>query len=256
MSKEKPITGEIYHIYTRGVEGREIFLDQTYHSQFITTLDHYLTYDYPLSVLKRRLKKAKTEQTKERIFADLETHRIEPEEVMLISFCNMPTHPHLTLKQLQDNGISTLMHRMGTSYTNYFNIRLERTGRLFETSYKLVRVESDEQLLHLTRYQHINPKTLGLITAEDLINYPWSSLSTYLGDKRYPFVNTETIMSYFSSPSEYLKFVMAEVDKFEPLRLETVAIDDDFGWFSGFRALKEEIQKDRRERFLEKMSEG
>lgn len=256
MGREKPVTGQTYHIYTRGVDGRDVFLDHTFHFRFIAVMKHYLTYDYPFSVLKRRLKKAKTEETRKLIFADLEKSKIDPPEVDLLSFCNMPTHPHLTLKQLQNDGIPTFMHRVGTSYTNYFNIRLERTGRLFETSYKLARVETDEQLLHLIRYQHINPKSLGLKTAEELINYPWSSLSTYLGDERYPFINTETVMAHFASPGEYLEFVMAEVDEFEPLRLESVAIDDDFGWFSKFRALKKEIQKQRRERFLEKLSKG
>ena len=45
------------------------------------------------------------------------------------------------------------MHRLGTAYTEYFNIRQERSGRLFESVFKAVLIESEEQLIHLSRYQ-------------------------------------------------------------------------------------------------------
>ncbi|MFW6143397.1 MAG: transposase [Patescibacteria group bacterium] len=254
MNKEKPQTGEIYHIYIRGVEGRKIFPEESYYTRYLSILDHYLNYKYPFSLLKERLEKAKTAKTRNLIFAELEDKKMDTPEVKLICFCLMPTHPHLTAKQLKSNGISNLMHRINTSYTNYFNIRNERTGRLFESSYRLKKVESDDQLLHLTRYQHINPRSLGFETAKKLLNYPWSSLSTYLGDNKYNFVEPEIVLNQFSNPDKYLKFVMAEIDEYEPLRLEGVAIDDDFGWFSKFRRLKNERKKELREFFLKSAS--
>jgi len=65
-----------------------------------------------------------------------------------------------------EGGVTTFMHRIGTSYTNYFNIRLERSGRLFQGPFKAVRVESEGQFLCLNRYIHVNPLPAGLVTRE------------------------------------------------------------------------------------------
>ena len=250
MRKTILATDHIYHIYNRGVEKRNIFLDGGYYIRFIETLAHSLNYDYPYSRLKHRLKQARSPQNKQLIAMQLEEKRIEP-PVEVISFCLMPNHYHLTLKQLIENGITDFLHRIGTAFTKYFNIRQDRTGRLFEGTFKAISVDSDEQLLHLTRYQHINPRKLGLDTLGELINYPWSSLSTYLGEKHFPFVKPEVVLSNFKSLKDYLDFASAEVDEFEPLRLNEVAIDDDFGWFAHFRALEKEQKEQIRELYIE-----
>lgn len=249
MRKVSFATDFIYHIYSRGVEKRKIYLDSNDYSRFVSILEHYLKYDYPYSLLKERLKKVRSPQGRRNVFLRLETKRIEP-PVEIIAFCLMPNHYHLTLKQLVEDGITNFMHRMGTSYTNYFNIRQDRSGRLFESTFKAVLVETDAQLLHLTRYQHLNPRVLDLKTPESLINYHWSSLSTYLGKKRFPFIKPEVAMSIFKTPKDYLEFVLAEIDELESLRLQEIAIDDDFGWFTDFRALEKDHQEEFRHRYL------
>lgn len=239
MKRKYPlITDQIYHIFSRGVDKRDIFLDPSYYSRFISILKHSLKYNYPYSLLKRRLEKAQSPRDRQNIFRQLELKRIKP-PVEVISLCLMPNHHHLTLKQLVENGITDLMRRV---------------GGLFESTFKSVMVESDEQLIHLTRYQHINPRDSGLNTAEGLVNYPWSSLSTYLGEKRFPFVKPEVVLSHFKNPQSYLEFVLAEIDEFEPLRLHEVAVDDDFGWFSRFRTLEKEQKEQLRNRYLETLS--
>ncbi|MEA2020172.1 MAG: transposase [Patescibacteria group bacterium] len=248
MDRNPLRTGRIYHIYNRGVEKRETFPDPSYYKRFIFLLKHYLKYDYPYSTLLKRLKQSQTEPSKQTILKHLEQKRIKP-PVDIISFCLMPNHYHITLKQRVKDGISFFMHKIGVAYTNYFNIRLERTGRLFEGPYKSVLIESNEQLVHLTRYQHINPRKLRLESKNKLVEYPWSSLSTYLEENYGNFINPQVVTSLFKSPREYLEFVMAEVDEFEPLRLETVALDDDFGWFQKFRSQKKAYKKHLREQF-------
>jgi len=249
MRKVSFISNHVYHIYNRGTEKRKIYLDGSYYSRFISTLKHYLKYDYPYSLLKQRLKQAQSPQKKQKILLELESRRIEP-PVEIISFCLMPNHYHLTLKQLIKNGITNFMHRIGTGFTNYFNIRQDRSGRLFESSFKAVMVDSDEQLLHLTRYQHLNPRSLELNTPKELIDYCWSSLSTYSGYKRFPFIKPEIVLSAFKSSKSYLNFVLGEIDKFEALRLQKTAIDDDFNWFSNFRALEKARQEQLRQHYL------
>lgn len=255
MRKISFVTDSTYHIYSRGVEKRKIYLDSNDYSRFTSILDHYLKYDYPYSLLKQRLMKARSKQEKQNIFLHLETRRIKS-PVEIIAFCLMPNHYHLTLKQLVENGITNFMHRIGTSYTNFFNIRQDRSGRLFETSFKAVTVDSEEQLLHLTRYQHLNPRILGLDIPKGLIDYSWSSLSTYLGKNRFAFVKPEIVLSTFKTPKSYLEFVLAEIDELESVRLEQVAIDDDFNWFAKFYAQKKTHQEQLRALYLESLSQS
>lgn len=255
MRKVTFSTDYIYHVYNRGVEKRKIYLDNSYYSRFVSILEHYLNYNYPYSLLKRRLKQALSPQEKRNILLQLEKRRIEP-PVEIISFCLMPNHYHLILKQSVENGITNFMHRIGTAYTGYFNIRQNRSGRLFETTFKAVMLNTDEQLLYLTRYQHLNPRVLGLSTPQELISYPWSSLQTYLGNKRLSFIKPEEVISAFKTPKSYLDFVLAEIDELEPLRLEKIAIDDDLDWFSDFCALEKNRREQLRHRYLEILSQS
>lgn len=96
----------------------------------------------------------------------------------IVAYCLMPTHIHLVLKQLKENGISIFMSHVLNSYTRYFNIKHDRKGPLWESKFKNVLVKTDGQLLHLTRYVHLNPVTAYLVRkAED---WPFSSYQEYL----------------------------------------------------------------------------
>ena len=77
--------------------------------------------------------------------------------VTFVSYVLMPNHFHLLVQQLTDDGISRLMKLLSDSYTRYFNTKNERVGPLLQGQFKAVRVESDEQLLHLSPYIHLNP---------------------------------------------------------------------------------------------------
>lgn len=242
----------IYHVYNRGTDKRKIFLDPSYHSRFISILKHCLIYNYPYSLLVRSLKTAGSKAQKQRVFQQLETKRIEP-FVKIISFCLMPNHYHLTLQQLSDKGVSNFMQRIGNAYTKYFNILQDRSGRLFENTFKAVLVESEEQLIHLTRYQHINPHSLDL-TPKELVNYSWSSLPAYLGKKKPSFVNPEMVLSSFKDSQSYLDFVLAEIKGSETFHIQDIAIDDDFGWFAKLNTMEKERKEQLRNRYLEEIT--
>lgn len=83
--------------------------------------------------------------------------------VDVIAYCIMPTHLHFVLCQLKDNGISIYMKNLLDSYTRYFNTRYKRKGPLWEGRFKSILVQTEEQLLHLTRYIHLNPISGALV---------------------------------------------------------------------------------------------
>ncbi|MBA3723495.1 MAG: transposase [Candidatus Levybacteria bacterium] len=133
--------------------------------------------------------------------------------VEILAFCLMPNHFHFLIKQTSPDGITKFMRHLQDSYTKYFNITSNRVGPLYQSAFKAVRIESDEQLLHVSRYIHINPTTSYLVSIEKLHAYTWSSLPMYIGTElSYPFIATETIDAFFKSKDAYREFVYDQID--------------------------------------------
>lgn len=143
--------------------------------------------------------------------------------VQIIAFCIMPTHIHLILKQLKDSGIATFMGNVLNSYSRYFNLNHNRKGPLWESKFKNVLINNDDQLLHLTRYIHLNPVTAFL--CENPKEWSYSSYKEYIDD------NNQNNLCQFSdlikvTPIEYEKFVntrknyQRELKRIEKLLLE------------------------------------
>ncbi|OGH11746.1 MAG: hypothetical protein A2857_02780 [Candidatus Levybacteria bacterium RIFCSPHIGHO2_01_FULL_36_15] len=130
----------------------------------------------------------------------------------IIAYCFMNNHFHFLLKQLKDNGIVKFMAKFTNSYTKYFNTKYERVGPLFQGVFKAVHVEDDEQLLHLSRYIHLNPVTSYIIKSEDLSSYKWSSYQGYLKIVENKMVNISEVGSFFKKPMDYEKFVLDQAD--------------------------------------------
>jgi putative transposase len=142
--------------------------------------------------------------------------------VEIVAFCLMPNHFHLLLKQLKKKGISTFMAQISNSYTRYFNLKYDRVGPLFQGVFKAVRVKNDEQLLHLSRYIHLNPVTDYLV--ENPEEYLYSSYLEYL--KKPKLVSPEIVLGQFASKADYEKFVLNQKDYARKLKeIKRLAID-------------------------------
>ncbi len=142
--------------------------------------------------------------------------------VEIIAYCIMPTHLHMALVQLKDRGISIYMKNLLDSYTRYFNIKNERKGPLWQGRFKSVLVEGDEQLLHLTRYIHLNPTSDNLVKKAG--DWLYSSYHEYLAttDKklcnffRYLDIEPERYETFVEERQEYQK----EMNEIKHLLLE------------------------------------
>jgi putative transposase len=132
--------------------------------------------------------------------------------VEIIAYCLMSNHFHLLLKQKTENGITTYISNFTNAYTKYFNTRNERSGPLFQGIFKAVFIETDEQLLHLTRYIHLNPVVGSVIETTSLNKYLWSSYPSYLSSKQDTLTNPQPILSSFFSSTSYENFVLDQID--------------------------------------------
>ena len=123
----------------------------------------------------------------------------------------MPNHFHFLLRQREKNGISIFLSNFQNSYTRYFNTQDKRVGPLFLDQFKAVRIEDEDQLLHVHRYIHLNPITSFVVkTVEKLRTYLWSSLPEYFGLTQ-GFCETKTILSQFRKRSAYETFLYDQI---------------------------------------------
>lgn len=197
------------HVFNRGLDRRIIFPDDSYRERFLQA-----------AILSRLSRAPKTT-----VFLKQQQLGLVPPEwemekkwgppvVDILAYCAMPNHYHFLLKELESGGVPKFMQRLSNGYTKYFNIREEREGRLFTSTYKGVRIEDDEQLIHVSRYIHINPHTSSFtrVPVDQLKSYPWSSLAGYLNGERTLLCQPEEVLGFFGSPSAYWRFVSEGLD--------------------------------------------
>lgn len=221
MRKEIFADNEHYHVFNRGVDKRTIFEDDDDHYRFLHGLFEFNDKNLTAPFIQRTSKQltvATYKNLREKISA--EKNKKREKLVDILSFCLMPNHFHLILKQLKEHGISDFMHKLGTGYTNYFNKKNERKGSLFQGRFKAIHIKGDPQMMHLSRYIHVlNPGELvepkireGIIQnsaglQDFLKNYKWSSYQDYIGGDNYPsLINKDLLSGYFGGVAGFEKF--------------------------------------------------
>lgn len=145
----------IYHVYNRGVEKRTIFEVEQDYRVFLSYLKRYLT----------KPPKIAPDEVGPRWNKDIY------KEIQLLSYCLMPNHFHLLIKQLTQTALTTFMRCITNAYTRYFNTKYKRVGPLFQGKFKAALAETEPYVLHLTRYIHTNPLDHESLTRSDLVNW-------------------------------------------------------------------------------------
>lgn len=130
--------------------------------------------------------------------------------IEIICYCLMPNHFHLLVKQNKDNGITEFISKVSNSYTKYFNVKNKRVGPLLQGVFKAVYLETNEQLINLSRYIHLNP--LVNYVAKNLGTYKWSSYLEYVGLEKKGICEKRVVLEQFKSQDIYKQFVLDQED--------------------------------------------
>ena len=89
----------------------------------------------------------------------------------------------------------------------------ERIGHLFQGQFKAVKIDSEEQLLHISRYIHLNPYSSAVVKdLNALQKYEWSSLPEYLNKVLFCLCSKKNIIGNFKNKESYKKFVLDNAD--------------------------------------------
>ena len=190
--------GHFYHIYNRGDNRENIFLDDQDFAAFLI-----------------RLKVALGISVKS-------TLRIKPfpaDSFTIAAYCLMPNHFHFLVRQNADASIGDLIKKLTTSYVKYFNAKHKRIGNLFQDTFKAKLIDSDSYLSYITAYIHNNPT--------DPFSYAYSSLPEYIGTRNGNLCNPEFILGFFKGNKELYKSFVQNYTLKDHEKIKYLVFDED-----------------------------
>ncbi|GHU07619.1 hypothetical protein FACS189431_2480 [Alphaproteobacteria bacterium] len=178
-----------YHIYNRGTNKMDIFLDEQDRDVFLSLLKRYLS----------------SSVAKDSTYRAYKNYR---KQIELITFALMPNHFHLLIYQKDDErAITSFMKAVLISYSRYFNRRYQRVGPVFQNRYLAKLITDTEYFKHLSRYIHLNPTNWQ--RAKD------TSLDFYSRNRQADWIHPEKVLDLFPSFDSYLEFLKSYDPKHE-----------------------------------------
>lgn len=170
IMKYEPIrSDQFYHIYNRGNNGENIFIEEKNYSYFLHLMKKYVL---PI--------------------ADIYV------------YCLLKNHFHLLLKTKlikEENKISQGISNLFNSYAKAINKTYDRTGSLFQTRFSRKRITNENYLRSLVLYIHLNPIHHGFTT--DHHAYPHSSYKALISSKQTELRRAE-IISLFDDRDNFI----------------------------------------------------
>jgi len=160
--------GALHHVIVRGIERKDIFVDDVDKSDFLRRFQNIL----------------------------------QATSTPCYAWALMTNHVHLLLRTGLEP-LSTLMHRLLTGYAVTFNRRHDRHGQLFQNRYKSILCQDDAYLMELTRYIHLNPLRVGLVAhLKELDTYRYTGHAALMGNQNVSWQDTDDVLGLFAGTKD------------------------------------------------------
>lgn len=201
------VNNEYYHVFNRGVNKRPLYTNRWEYLRMVSIINYYRYKNPPVRYSFYSISPPPIKN-------EIENKLLVSEKLVdIVSWVLMPNHFHFLLKQNSENGITEFIHKISVSYSHFFNKKYSRIGPLMQGPFRSVLIESDEQLLHVSRYIHLNPYTSFLIkTIDEIFCYEWSSMHEYLNHQVNAISDPKIIISMCGLIEDYKKFVVDQSD--------------------------------------------
>lgn len=220
MRKENFTIGSFVHVYNRGNRKQAIVREQKDMWHFLELL-FYFNSKVAITNFTRNLNRSRLRfnlNQPRRSFVWSEEWPFREPIIKILAFSLLENHFHLLLKEIQEDGISLFMKKLGTGMATYFNIKYDEVGSLFQGSYKARRIEKDLYLKYLSVYVQVKnvfelyPGGFQKAIAEFdkaydwAVKYPYCSLADYAGLRNSPIIDKDILGDFFSNPESYKEF--------------------------------------------------
>jgi len=201
---------EFYHVLSRGVEKRNIVLNDGDRVRFVNSL----------YVFNDKNPAENFALTKRNGVFEKDTDQKDDMRRILVyihAWCLMNNHYHILLSPVEDNleNISLFMKKLNMGYAKYFNEKYGRSGYLWQGRYKKIHISKDAHFNYIPYYIHLNPldysqpkwrqgKVLNVSSAlNNLRKYKWSSYLDYIGETNFPLlIHTNVLKDFLGTKRE------------------------------------------------------
>ena len=185
--KKEPLEfGKYYHIYNRGNNGIDVFLDNGNYEYFLKLYHQYIhpiAKTYAWCLMKNHFHLLVYIRDKKEILIDaLEYSTVDKPKILEPS------------KQFG---------HLFNAYTQAVNKKYNRTGSLFEKPFERKRVTSEKYLQNLMFYIHNNPVHHGF--TKTIKEYPWSSYGSIISEKPIK-IERGDIFEIFGSKDNFINY--------------------------------------------------
>ena len=198
MSRKILFSNEFYyHIYNRGVDKRQIFIDKFDYTRFLESLREFNQVEPVGSLYHLKKRQLRDAIPPAGGIASLQR------QVDIMAYCLNSNHYHLLIKQNKKRGISEFMRKLSIGYTCYFNEKYKRSGSLFQGTFKAREVKSAHDLEKISVYINCNAEIHGIAKSE---NWIWSSYLDYIGRRKGTLADKKDVLESFTSHLEYKNF--------------------------------------------------
>jgi putative transposase len=218
MASPSPLLYDTYyHIYNRGVNGENIFIEERNYELFLKLYEKHLepiTDLFAYCMLRNHFHVAVRVKSENKIFEALRVSSIGRVKTLKVS----------TPDSKYDNQESSARHEdssqrkpLGFEYpsrqfSNFFNAYAKtinkaysRTGSLFQHPFGRVPITSDRQFWSVVAYIHQNPQKHKFV--EDFRDWKYSSYGISLSDKKTSVKRSE-VLKWFGNKEQYLELHM------------------------------------------------
>ena len=173
--------GQYYHIYNRGNNGENIFIEERNYSYF---LDLYAKYIGPI--------------------ADTFAYVLLRNHFHLLVRIKDPPRPGRSDRPARSPKSPTQQFsNLFNSYAKSINKAYGRTGSLFQKRFGRIPVTSDAYFATLVRYIHFNPQKHGFVS--DFREYPYSSYQAVLSNKTAQ-LKRDAVLEWFGDKTTFVEF--------------------------------------------------
>lgn len=167
MKYEPLQDNKFYHIYNRGNNGENIFIEDRNYAFFLSLIQNYIL---PIS----------------------EVH----------AYCLLKNHIHLLIKTLnfENKILYKSFSNLFNAYAKAINKAYDRNGSLFQDRFSRIQIKNDEHLKQLILYIHLNPLHHGCTT--NFENYKYSSFNAMMS-KAKTLLKRDDLLELFDDKSNF-----------------------------------------------------
>ena len=169
--------GAFYHVFNRGINKKSVYFSPNHYVYFLKLLeDVWKKYNFSVH-----------------------------------AYCLMKNHFHLLI-EIHDECLSDIMRSLISQFATHLNKNLNADGSVFKDRFKSILIDSNQYLLNVMRYIHLNPIKAKI--CQQPKHYKWSSFNNYLlTDPKHCFLTTSLILNYFKTPNEFDYYHQFGIDK-------------------------------------------